>query len=44
MCIRDRFEGYLNQNIIKAGKKETLKYENDYEYYSEEEIERIMNG
>lgn len=40
----NKFEGYLNQNIIKAGKKETLKYENDYEYYSEEEIERIMNG
>lgn len=39
-----KFEGYLNQNIIKRNKEETFKYENDYEYYSEEEIERIMNG
>lgn len=34
----------LKNNNFKNNKKETLKYENDYEYYSEEEIERIMNG
>ena len=29
---------------VSSTKKETIQSELDYKYYSEEEIERIMNG
>lgn len=39
-----KFEGYLNQNIIKPKGKEVLQYEQDYDYYNEEFITMVMNG
>ena len=40
----NKFEGYLNQNIVKPKKEQVDRFEEEYEMYPEEEIERIMNG
>ena len=37
----NKFEGYLNQNIVKP-KKEVYRFEEEYEMYPEEEIMRMM--